>query len=527
MQVLFSEIDIHFPYAIMKKTKMKRGILMDFQEALAAFKKHQSMMSAYNHVLGVTYLDASTAAPKGSFEGRGQTMGILSQITYDLTADPKNADILACLEENREQLDAQTKREVEVFRREYDQLRRIPAEEYVAYTVLLNDAEAVWEKAKNESDFASFAPYLEQIVAYNKKFAHYYNADMKPYDALLNEYEEGLNMQTLDEFFAQLRRVIVPLVEKIKQIPQIDDSFLSKHYPVQKQREFSDYLMEVMGLDRNYCGIAESEHPFTTNFNNKDVRITTHYYEDALASSMYSVIHEGGHALYELGCDDCYNHTNLSGGVSMGIHESQSRFYENIIGRSYEFVCLIYPKLLELFPEQLAGVTAEMFYKAVNKAEPSLVRTEADELTYSLHIMVRYELEKKLMDGTLEVKDVPAAWNALYKEYLGVEVPDDRQGCLQDSHWAGGMIGYFPSYALGSAYGPQMLHFMEREIGPVSEHIRNGELRKVTAWLREHIHRHAGFHKPGKLFEMTCGKFDAKFYTDYLTEKYTKLYGLD
>lgn len=499
---------------------------MNFNEALESFKKHQHIMSAYNHVMGVTYLDASTAAPKGSYEGRGQTFAVLSQITYDLTADPKNGEILAVLEENQDRLDPQTRREVEVSRKGYDQLQRIPAEEYVAYTVLLNDAEAVWEKAKNDSDFASFAPYLEQIVAYNRKFAHYYNPEMKPYDALLNEYEEGLNMQTLDAFFAQLRKVIVPLVEKIQTQPVIDDSFLFACYPVEQQRKFSDYLMEVMGLDRKYCGIAESEHPFTTNFNNKDVRITTHYYTNALASSMFSVIHEGGHALYELGCDDCYNHTNLSGGVSMGIHESQSRFYENIIGRSYEFICLIFPKLQELFPEQLAGVTAERFYKAINKAEPSLIRTEADELTYSLHIMVRYELEKRLMDGSLAVTDVPAAWNAMYKEYLGVDVPDNKHGCLQDSHWAGGMIGYFPSYALGSAYGPQMLHFMEQEIGDVRALVANGELAKVTAWLREHIHRHAGFHKPDRLFEMTCGKFDAKYYTDYLTAKYTDLYGL-
>ena len=499
---------------------------MNFNEALQAFKKHQQVMSAYNHVMGVTFLDAATAAPKGSYVGRGETMGVLTQITYDLTADPKNGEILSCLEENQDQLDPQTKREVEVARKNYDQLKRIPAEEYVAYSVMLNEAEAVWEKAKHESDFASFAPFLEQIVAYNKKFAHYYDPDKAPYDALLNEYEEGLTMETLDAFFAQLRCVIVPLVEKIRSTKQIEDAFLFKYYPVEQQRKFSDYLMEVMGLDRKYCGIAESEHPFTTNFNNKDVRITTHYYEDALASSMFSVIHEGGHALYELGCDDCYNHTNLSGGVSMGIHESQSRFYENIIGRSYEFVCLIYPKLQELFPEQLAGVTAEMFYRAINKAEPSLIRVEADELTYALHIMVRYELEKKLMEGSLEVKDVPATWNALYKEYLGVDVPDDQNGCLQDSHWAGGSIGYFPSYALGSAYGPQMLHVMEQELGSVGELVRNGELHKVTAWLKEHIHRHAGFHKPGKLFEMVCGEFDAKYYTDYLIDKYSKLYGL-
>ena len=495
-------------------------------QAVTALKKHQATMAAYNHALGVLYLDATTAAPSDTWEGRGKTMEIMSKITYDLETKPENGELLSYLEANLDQLDAQTRREVEVMRKGYDQIHRIPGEEYVAYSVLLNDAEAVWAKAKNDSDFAAFAPYLEKIVDYNRKFAGYYNPDMAPYDALLNEYEEGLNTATLDAFFAQLRQAIVPLVEKIKAVPQIEDGFLFKHYPVEIQRKFSDYLMEVMGMDRSHCGIAETEHPYTTNFNNKDVRITTHYHEDNLVSSMFSVIHEGGHALYELGADDKYNYTALSGGVSMGIHESQSRFYENIIGRSRAFVNAIFPKVKEFFPEQLDGVDAEMFYRAINKAEPSLVRTEADELTYCLHVMVRYEIEKQLTGGTLAIADVPAEWNRLYREYLGVEVPNDAEGCLQDSHWSGGMLGYFPSYALGSAYGPQLLKAMEAELGDIWADVAKGDLSKVTLWLKEKIHSHASFIKPGQLFEQVCGKFDAKYYTDYLTEKYTKLYNL-
>ena len=495
-------------------------------QAAEALEKYQQTLAAYNHALGVVYHDAATAAPKDSWEGRGRTMGIMSQITYDLETNPENGELLSYLEAHLEELTAQQKREVEVLRKSYDQMHKVPAEEYVAYTVLLNDAQNVWEKAKNANDFDSFAPYLEKIVAYNKKFAGYYHPEMAPYDALLDQYEEGLNTATLDAFFAQLRETIVPLIGKIQEAEQIDDSFLYKHYPVEIQRKFSDYLMEVMGIDRSHCGIAETEHPYTTNFNNKDVRITTHYHEDNLVSSMFSVIHEGGHALYELGADDCYNFTALSGGVSMGIHESQSRFYENIIGRSQAFVHAIFPKVKELFPQQLDGVDETMFYRAINKAEPSLIRTEADELTYALHIMVRYEIEKQLIGGTLEVKDVPAQWKRLYKAYLGVDVPNDKEGCLQDSHWSGGMVGYFPSYALGSAYGPQMLKKMEEDLGDVYADVANGDLSRVTGWLREKIHRHASFVKPGELFESVCGKFDAKFYTDYLKEKYTKLYNL-
>ncbi len=498
----------------------------NLQQALEASAKHQQTLAAYNHALGVMYLDATTAAPSDSWEGRGKTMEIMSGITYALETDPKVPEMLAVLEAHMDELTDRQKRETEVLRKGYDQMHKVPAEEYIAYSVLLNDAESVWHRAKNENDFAAFAPYLEKIVDYNRRFAGYYHPEMAPYDALLNEYEEGLNTKTLDAFFARLREVIVPLIGKIQASEQIDDSFLHRHYPVEIQRRFSDYLMEVMGLDRRHCGIAETEHPFTTNFNNKDVRITTHYHEDDLVSSMFSVIHEGGHALYELGADDCYNYTCLSGGVSMGIHESQSRFYENIIGRSPAFVHAIFPKVRELFPEQMADVSEQDFYRAVNKAEPSLVRTEADEVCYSLHIMVRYEIEKQLIAGTLAVGDVPGEWKRLYREYLGVEVPNDTLGCLQDSHWSGGMIGYFPSYALGSAYGPQLLAKMEEDLGDIWAEISAGDLSRINGWLREKIHRHASFIKPGALFHAVCGEFDPKYYTDYLTKKYTELYGL-
>ena len=496
------------------------------QQALEALAKHQQTMAAYNHALGVMFHDGSTAAPKGSWEGRGQTMGIMSQITYDLDTDPKKGEMLTYLEAHTDELTEQQKREVEVLRKGFDQMKKIPAEEYVAYSVLMNDAQSAWEKAKNENDFDAFAPYLEKIVEFNRKFAGYYDADKAPYDALLNEYEEGMNMETLDEFFAQLRSAIVPLLEKVQAAPQIDDSFLHQQFPLEGQKKYAEYLMEVLGLDRSHCGIAESEHPYTTNFNNKDVRITTHYHEDHVTFSIFSVIHEGGHAIYELGADDKYNYTCLSGGVSMGIHESQSRFYENLIGRSRAFCYHVFPKLKELFPEQLKGVDAEMYYRAVNKSQPSLIRTEADELTYALHVMVRYEIEKQMIAGTLAIKDVPAEWNRLYKEYLGVDVPSDSQGCLQDSHWSGGSIGYFPSYALGSAYGPQILNAMQKDIGDIYPDVEKGDLSRVTGWLREHIHQHASFIKPGILFERICGKFDAKYFTDYLTRKYSELYNL-
>ena len=319
----------------------------------------------------------------------------------------------------------------------------------------------------------------------------------------------------------------LPVVEAVVQKgPVVDDAFLTKRFSLEKQRKLSDRLMAVLTIDRDHCNIGEVEHPFTTNFSKDDVRITTHYHEKAFASSMYSVIHEGGHALYELHIGDDIKYSPLGGGASMSIHESQSRFYENIIGRSEAFLTYILPDIRKLGPKALKSVSAHDFYLAVNKSEPSLIRTEADELTYSFHIMIRYELEKQLIAGTLAVKDLPAAWNKLYKEYLGVDVPNDTQGVLQDSHWSGGSFGYFPSYALGSAYGAQMLKVMERDL-PVWELVAKGDLKPIVAWLTERIYQYGRLLKPNELILKACeAPFDPRYYVDYLKDKYTRVYGL-
>lgn len=498
---------------------------MDLKEELQRLGELQTRLYAYNCASSSLYLDGVTVAPRDTSQGRGVALGVLAGESHKLLADPRTGELLDFLTEHRDELDLPQRRQTEELRRSYKQLSRIPADEYMAYAVLTNEASDVWHRAKEQSDFSLFRPVLEKLVAYNIKFAGYYDSTKAPYDALLSEYERGVDMAYLDSFFAVLRERIVPLIRAIGQKEQPDDSFLRRHYPAEAQRKFSDYLMEVLGLDRAHCGIGETEHPFTLNFNSQDVRITTNYKENDVASSMYSVIHEGGHAKYELNIDPALDYTCLAGGVSMGVHESQSRFYENLIGRSRPFIEAIFPKMREFFPEQLKDVTAEQFYRAVNKAQPSLIRTEADELTYCLHIMVRYEIEKRLIGGTLAVKDVPETWNRLYKEYLGVDVPDDRRGCLQDSHWSGGSFGYFPSYALGSAYGAQMLKNMEAGMdvwGPVSR----GDLSQVSAWLKEKVHRFGGLMEPAEVVKNACGDFDPTVYTDYLVKKYSQLYGL-
>lgn len=498
---------------------------MELKEALEQLSLLQKKMYAYNVASSSIYLDAVTVAPSDTAEGRGEALGILAGESHKLFADPAVGELLAFLREHKQELTQPQARQVEELSRSYRQLSVIPQDEYMEYARLTNEADAVWHKAKETNDFALFCPYLEKLFDFNRKFAGYYDADKAPYDALLSEYERGLSTEYLDRFFGQVREALVPVIHAISEKEQIDDSFLYQDYPLGAQRKFSDYLMEVMGLDRTHCTIGETEHPFTLNFNNKDVRITTHYLEDNVASSMYSVIHEGGHAMYELNIGDDVQYTCLAGGVSMSIHESQSRFYENLIGRSKPFIEAVFPKMQEFFPEQLQNVTAEQFYRAVNKAQPSLIRTEADELTYCLHIMVRYEIEKAVIGGKLEVRDIPAEWNRLYKEYLGVDVPDDRRGCLQDSHWSGGMIGYFPSYALGSAYGAQMLRNMEQDV-EIWPSVAAGDLSPVTNWLKEKVHRFGGLLTPADVLKNACGEFDPGIYTDYLVKKYSGLYQL-
>lgn len=498
---------------------------MELTEAVQHLELLQKKLYAYTCADSSLYLDAVTVAPKNTSEGRGVALSILAGERQKLMTCPETKALLEELGGHLDELDLVHRREVEELRRSCDQLTRIPADEYMAYSELTNRASDVWHKAKEQNDFASFCPVLQELVDYNRKFAGYYDATKKPYDALLNEYERGVDMEMLDNFFATLRQTIVPLLQKIEQKPQIDDSFLHNYYPVDKQKVFADYIMEVMGLDRGHCGLGETEHPFTLEFNNKDVRITTNYDTHNVASSMFSVLHEGGHATYELGIRDDLQYTCLAGGVSMGVHESQSRFFENLIGRSRPFVEAIYPKVQEFFPEQLGGISAEQFYRAINKAEPSLIRTESDELTYCLHIMVRYEIEKQLIGGTLEAKDVPAEWAKLYKEYLGIDVPTDREGCLQDSHWSGGSFGYFPSYALGNAYGAQMLHNMEQTVDVAGDSAK-GDLSHIAGWLREKIHQYGGLMVPADVVKNACGEFDPHYYTDYLTRKYTELYQL-
>ena len=499
---------------------------MTLEQALLKMNELQIAQHAYNHAMGVLSLDGDTAAPSASARGRGETMGYLSGVTYNLLVNDEVKEALDTILASKDGVTPLQRRQAELFKEDYDDSVRIPVDEYVEYSTLITQSSAIWHEAKEKNDYASFAPYLEKIIAFNRRFAAYKDDKRPAYDVLLDGYEKGASTATLDPFFALLREKLSPVIKAVAEKPAPDAAFLQQNFSIADQRIFSDRLMQMMGIDRSRCGIAETEHPFTTNFNKWDVRVTTNYSPTDVSDSMYSVIHEGGHALYELGTADEIQFTNLAGGASMGLHESQSRFYENIIGRSLPFCRALLPVMQEVFPAQMKGVSAEALYAAVNKSCPSLIRTQADELTYGQHIAIRYEMEKLMIGGDVKVAELPALWNQMYKDYLGVTVPNDREGILQDVHWSGGMIGYFPSYALGSAYGVQMLDAMEKEFDPWAD-VEKGDLSRITSWLGEKIHHHGRLLTPPQLLKNAIGTdFDPACYVDYLTRKFSLLYKL-
>ena len=500
---------------------------MELNEARVKYKKLQEKLAAYSHAMSLINFDGVTTAPKGTSSNRSQTLSVLSEEEYLIATGKETAELLEFLDSRRDELTEKEKRSVYLALKDIREMQKIPMDDYIEYQKLMVEADDVWHRAKETSDFELFRPVLERIVKFTLRFAGLCAPEKDPYDYCIDRYAEGLTTETCDRFFDALKSRIVPLLKRISERPQISDACICGDFDKKAQEDFAYELMKTIGLDLSHCGLAETEHPFTTSLgSHRDVRITTNYHRENVSYSMYSVIHEGGHALYDSGSDDDLAYTNLDGGAAMNIHESQSRLYENILGRSRGFITYIFPIMQKYFPSQMAGYTAEDVYRAVNMVTPSLIRTEADEVTYCLHVMVRYDLEKRLMHGELEVKDLPSEWNRLYKEYLGINVPSDREGVLQDSHWSGGLIGYFPSYALGSAYGAQFLRKMNEETD-VEKCMYSGNFKPINEWNRNHIWKYGRMLKPEELLEKALGEpFDPTVYTDYLEKKYTEIYNL-
>ena len=485
---------------------------------------------AYQTALALLSWDAETLAPPAASEYTAKSIGILSEEAYHILICDEVKTLLKKLSSQKEQesLSASEQAVVRLLQKEYKKLSCIPAKEYREFSELCATAQSVYCRAKQNADFEAFAPTLEKLVDFTHRFVSYRaEKDDNLYDLLLEEYEEGFTTKVLDDFFSKLRDAIVPLIKKvIAKNDTIHKEYNTRNYPAEIQNGFCRYLSGYLGFDFNRGVIAESEHPFTTSLHNHDVRITNHYYDDNLESAIFSAIHETGHALYEMGVEDSLSGTPAGSGISMGMHESQSRFYENMIGRSRAFWEPLYPKLKQTYPTELSDVSLDDFIAGINKSEPGPIRIEADELTYPLHIMIRYELEKALFSGKCNVSDLPKLWNQKYEEYLGITPRDASEGILQDIHWAMASFGYFPSYAIGSAIAAQLYSHMEHEI-PVSDYLKEGNPIPIREYLRDHVHKYGAVYLTNDLLKKIAGEeFNPDYYIRYLTEKYTKLYHL-
>jgi carboxypeptidase Taq len=520
-------------FLMAKYTNPKGEIKMEanLERLVIEFKQYMKKIAYYQHALGVLYWDSRTNIPHKGLDQRSEVLGFLSTEVYKLTIAPEMDRFLTDLdtETNQAQLDRVTAKAVLEYKKENARMKKIPAAVYEEYVVLTAKAENVWEKAKQTSDFKLFEPYLTKIVDFNRKFAGFWGYQGHPYDALLEPYEPGMTVAILDPLFAELRQATVALLKRIRTSGRsVETSFLKGWFAKAPQEELGRFFLREIGFDFAAGNLAESVHPFTGGANHPgDVRLTTHYYEDNLLSSILSCIHEGGHGIYEQNIDPDLINTPLGTGSSMGLHESQSRFYENIVGRSKSFWQRYYPKLQTLFPAEFSRVSLVDFYCAVNQVVPSLVRTEADELTYNLHIILRYEIEKALIEGSCQVAELPRIWNEKMREYLGVSPRNDAEGVLQDTHWSGGSFGYFPSYAIGNIYSAQFAAAMERAGIGLEQSIADGRLNRIKQWLGQQIHRYGKTKTPTELLKDVTGEtIDASYLVRYFERKYGEVYGI-
>lgn len=484
-------------------------------------------IEAYQRTLGKLQFDMECCAPEEGLERAGEDMSLVGRQLHKLTHAKAYQELICQLQEDGEGLSPVQKRAVEQLYKNYERTKNISAS--LAYQVDCdqNRAYGDWLAAKKSCDFSrfrdSFAALVENtrtlIDLRDRKYSSYYNA-------CLDDNEPGGSEEQLDAFFAALKERIVPLLRRVQaEGKPIREDFLSRPCAIARQEALSRWLLELEGLRKSALVLMTTEHPFTDNFGPCDVRVTTHYYEENFISNVFTTLHEGGHALLmqnepaELTANHCDNY------ASNGQHETISRFYENLVGRSEAFIHFLYPKLQELSGGVFADVSERELYEAVNLARPGLIRTEADELSYCLHILIRYELEKAFVNGEITVDEVPDLWKAKYREYLGVEVPDDARGCLQDVHWTGG-YGYFPSYALGNAYGAQILHTMKQAFD-VDAAIREGRLDRIRDWLTEHVFAVVSLKDPDEWIRAITGEaLNVDYYLSYLEEKFSSLYGL-
>ncbi len=474
--------------------------------------------------------DQQTNMPPGGAEARAEQTATLRKTAHSWFVADEVGEWLAALRPVAAEwdYDSDAAALVRVASRDYEKARKIPPELVAEMARVSAMAYEAWVKARQESDFSLFRPHLEKIVELNVRFAEAYGYEKHIYDPLLDQFEPGTTTEQVAALFTDLRATLVPLVAAISEkLGAVDDAVLHRTYDTDRQWDFGMRVLKDFGFDLRRGRQDKSVHPFTTSFSIGDVRLTTRFDEDFLPTALYGTLHECGHGLYEQGLSPALERTPLADGASLGVHESQSRLWENLVGRSRAFVSHYFPALQLVFPKQLADCTSEAFYRAVNKVEPSFIRVEADEVTYNLHIMLRFELENEMLEGRVQIVDLPDAWNAKMKTYLGIVPPNDAQGVLQDIHWSGGMFGYFPTYTLGTVMSVQFFDRAKADISDLVEQIEAGQFGPLHEWLRENIYRHGRKYLPTELVERVTGDhLTSANYLAYIQAKFSDIYRL-
>ncbi len=490
------------------------------------FAAHLRKTADVNYASALLQWDQETYMPPQGAAIRGQQLATLAGIAHEMSVDPKLGEWLEKLAQDTTLTTVQ-QRNVALAFQDYRKRNNYTAAFVEALTKAISEAFNAWTEARHKNDFSLFAPSLEKIVAFKREEAQLLGYAEHPYDALIDQFEPGTTVALLEPVFEQVKNELGEFIRLIAERPEPRDAFMYELYPFHSQWDIGLSLLRQMGYDFEAGRQDKSDHPFTINFNSRDVRVTTRVNEHNLHEMIWSCIHEGGHALYEQGLPFEEYGLPLGEAASLGIHESQSRLWENVVGRGLPYWQANYETLRRAFPASLESVSLQEFYRAMNKVKPSLIRTNADELTYHFHVLIRFELEKALIEGSLAVKDLPEAWNALYRKYLNIEVPSAAEGVLQDVHWSHGSFGYFPTYSLGSFYAAQFYETALLQVKGMEAAIIRGDMQPLLRWLRTHIHRYGREYTAGELCKKITGReLDFSAFMAYARKKYTDLYSL-
>lgn len=491
------------------------------------YKSLMQKISGIQYATALLHWDMETYMPVNGANFRSQQMATLQALAHELFIAPSTGELLQSLTGDAS-LDSSEQANIRLSTEDYEKATKLPIDFVKSSSVIRTDAFQAWLKAREANDYALFQPALAKMIENKREEAAFLGYDKHPYDALLDQYEKGANVEKLDNLFIEVREKLVNFAKELKENGKGSPTHFLEHlFPEQEQWNLGIHLLKQMGYDFESGRQDLSAHPFTTNFSAQDVRVTTRINERDVMSMIGSCIHEGGHALYEQGLPIAQYGLPLGAATSLGIHESQSRLWENNIGLSLSYWKANFDHLRSVFPSQLSGISAQAFYKAINQVKPNFIRIEADELHYHLHVLIRYELEKGLIEGSITSENLNNIWKEKYSEYMGVDVLDDKQGVLQDIHWSQGLVGYFPTYSLGSFYAAQFFAQAMKEIPNLIIEIEKGNMNQLLEWLREKIHRHGRRYTSEELCIQICGEgLNLKYFMEYAERKYSEIYEL-